>query len=98
MGDSHIVASALWTLAVLGLVLPPGVPQRGLKLCRLLGWNKWFSLSLFLWEREMKTDHGPGQWVREVVAAPSSTIGHQQVFGWSSGGQSWARSLCSFFL
>lgn len=78
---------------MLGLVLPPGVPQRGLKLCRLLGWNKWFSLSLFLWEREMKTDHGPGQWVREVVAAPSSTIGHQQVFGWSSGGQSWARSL-----
>lgn len=26
----------------------------------------------------MKTDHGPGQWVREVAAAapPSSTIGH----------------------
>lgn len=76
------------------------MPQRGLKLWRLSQWSKWFSLSLFLWEREMKTDHGPGQWVREVVAAApsftvSSTVGHRQVFVWSSGGQGWARGLGS---
>lgn len=58
----------------------PGVLQRGLKQYRLSGWNSWFSLSLFLWEREMKTDHGPGQWVREVVVAPSSIISHRQIF------------------
>lgn len=71
--------------------------QRGLKLHRLSGWNKWFSLSLFLWEREMKTDHGLGQWVREVAVAPSSTISHWQVYGWSLGGQGWDKGLCSFW-
>lgn len=45
-----------------------GVPHRGLELNRLLGWSKRFSLSLFLLEREMKTDHEPGGqgWARAL--------------------------------
>lgn len=53
-----MVVNAFWTLAVPRLVnTVSGCHTEALN--RLLGWTKRFSLSLFLLEREMKTDHDP---------------------------------------